>query len=332
MLELAWPWALALLPLPLLIRRLAPAAPAPQAALRVPFGDELDTELPGASRPAPWRLWLAALAWILLVAAVARPEWLGEPLELPVAGRDLMLAVDLSESMGIEDFVIGDQAVDRITATKSIAGEFLDRRKGDRVGLILFGDQPFLQAPLTFDRATVRQLLHEAVIGLAGKRTSIGDAIGLAVKRLKDQDVKSRVLILLTDGANTAGQLEPLQAAEVAGRVGLRIHTVGIGADRMIMNTFFGRQVVNPSQDLDEATLKAIAEKTGGRYFRARDTKELESIYEELDRLEPVTGDPEVFRPVAPLFFWPLGTALMIAFLLGAGGLRRHRAGFPNGA
>ncbi|MGH8552097.1 MAG: VWA domain-containing protein, partial [Methylococcales bacterium] len=181
--------------------------------------------------------------------------------------------------------------------------------------LILFGDQAYLQAPLTFDRATVAAFLDEAVIGLAGEKTAIGDAIGLAVKRLRKNPSDQRVLVLITDGANTAGLVSPLKAAELAAREGLKIYTIGIGADEMIIRDFFGARRVNPSADLDEKTLTQIAEKTGARYFRARDTRELEKIYALLDRLEPVEKEKQYYRPKTTLFHWPLGLAVILAFL-----------------
>ncbi len=316
MIHFEWPWLFLFLPLPILIRKiLSPAPVAEEAALKVPFlGDfRPQSALSGEARLPRWPMFLAALAWVLLVSASTRPQWLGEAVELPVSGRDLMLAVDLSGSMQEEDFVIGNQAVDRLTATKKVAGEFIERRIGDRIGLILFGRQAYIQAPLTFDRKTVKTLLFESAIGLAGKETAIGNAIGLAVKRLRDGNTESRVLVLLTDGANTAGEIEPVKAAELAADEGLKIYTIGIGADEMIIRSFFGSRRVNPSADLDEKTLQGIAETTGGRYFRARDTTELEKIYRAIDQLEPVEKDSQTFRPTTELYFWPLGAALMVA-------------------
>jgi Ca-activated chloride channel family protein len=315
MIHFEWPWLLSLLPLPLLIRWLLPAhKPVEQAALKVPFLDDFSE---GDVRVIPqtgrWPFLAAAIAWILLVAACTRPQWLGEPIEQAVSGRDLMLAVDLSGSMEVQDFVINRQAVDRLTATKWVAGDFINRRVGDRIGLILFGTQAYLQTPLTFDRKTVMTLLDESAIGLAGDNTAIGDAIGLAVKRLKNQEVNSRVLILMTDGANTAGEVSPLKAAELAAENQLKIYTIGIGADEMLVRSFFGAQKVNPSQDLDEKTLTAIAEKTGGVYFRARNTDELNKIYQLLDQLEPVEKDKQYFRPKSELYYWPLAGALLLA-------------------
>jgi Ca-activated chloride channel family protein len=206
--------------------------------------------------------------------------------------------------------------VDRLTATKAVAGEFIERRVGDRLGLILFGDTAYLQAPLTFDRKTVRTLLDESVIGLAGDKTAIGDAIGLGVKRLRDNPEGQRILILLSDGANTAGTVAPLQAAGLAAQAGLKVYTIGIGADEMVIRDLLGSRKVNPSQDLDEPTMRGIAEQTGGRYFRARDVKELEQIYRMLDELEPIERDKRYYRPRTELYPWPLGAALALSFVL----------------
>ena len=326
-LELAWPWMLAALPLPLLVVWLVPrSVHRPDGALRVPFFEALvagrRTAEPGRSR---LRLIAAAVAWSLLVGAAARPQLQGDPIRLPVTGRDILLAVDISGSMETPDMRVGQRVTDRLTAVKFVAGDFIERRVGDRLGLILFGDQAYLQTPLTFDRNTVRTLLEESAIGLAGKRTAIGDAIGLAVKRLRDQPQENRVLVLLTDGANTAGSVDPLKAADLAAQEGVRIYTIGVGAEETVVRGFFGIQRM-PATDLDEKTLTAIAAKTGGRYFRARDVAGLQKIYALLDQLEPVSEDEETFRPVRELYLWPLAAALAISALLAvlAGGLRRR--------
>lgn len=342
MFQFEWWWAFGLLPLPLLFRFLLPAVHNQEAALRVPFVNDFTVAPTHRAniRSGGVRLWLAILAWVLLVTATARPQWLGEAVELPVSGRDLMLAVDLSGSMEMNDFEINGREVDRLTATKWVAGNFIDKRVGDRLGLILFGKQAYLQTPLTFDRETVKKLLYEAVIGLAGKETAIGDAIGLAVKRLREAEsqeagernppnddsknkLADKILILLTDGANTAGEVEPIKAAELAAESGLKIYTIGIGADEMVVNSFFGMRRVNPSSDLDEESLKKIAQVTGGRYFRARDTDELQKIYQLLDKLEPVTKETQQFRPTTALFMWPLGLALALAGIVLVIQLRR---------
>ncbi len=318
MIQLFTPWLLVALPFPLLIYWLAPAKlNANQSALRVPFlGDFAQNEIIKIHSPNRTRLYLAALAWTLLVFASARPQWLGEPIEQAMSGRDLMLAVDLSASMQEQDFILNKQAVDRLTAIKAIATEFINRRVGDRLGLILFGTQAYLQTPLTFDRKTVATLLNESAIGLAGDNTAIGDAIGLAVKRLRNESQNSRVLILLTDGANTAGEVSPLKAAELAAANHLKIYTIGIGADEMLVGGFFGYRKVNPSADIDEGTLIKIAESTGGYYYRAKSLDELNNIYMRLDELEPVEKEKQYFRPKRELYFIPLAMALALAGLL----------------
>ena len=311
----AWPWLLLLAPLPWLLRKLLPAVPASDLqALRVPWFGAVAGKQTGWMR-RPWLALTAALIWLLLVIAAARPQWIGEIESVPVTGRDLLLAVDISGSMDTQDMILNQKAVNRLQVVKKVAGEFIQRRHGDRVGLILFGSRAYLQTPLTFDTETTATLLEESEIGLAGRETAIGDAIGLAVKRLRDDTEADRVLVLLTDGANTSGEVQPLQAAEFAARDGLTVYTVGVGADEMMVKDFFGSRVVNPSADLDEDTLRTIAERTGGRYFRARDAVSLEKIYAILDELEPVESDVEIIRPVNELFFWPLGFAYALALL-----------------
>jgi Ca-activated chloride channel family protein len=320
MIHFEWPWLFLALPLPVLARLLLPRADdAVEAALRVPglAAFSLDNAAPALRQlPKRGRLWLAILAWLLLVTAAARPVWLGDPIDLPVSGRDLMLAVDLSGSMQTPDFVINDQQVDRLDAIKHIAGQFIDQRVGDRLGLILFGSNAYLQTPLTFDRNTVHQMLDESAIGLAGEQTAIGDAIGLAVKRLRNQPPGNRVLILLTDGVSNAGELSPLKAAQLAAKAGVTIYTIGIGADSMQVPSLFGMQTVNLNGDLDEATLRAIANTTGGRYFRARDSAELNQIYGVIDKLQPVDQQTQTFRPRTTLFYWPLAASLLLASLI----------------
>ena len=315
MFEFAWPWMLALLPMPWLARRwLAAVGRRHDAALRVPdLGDFSGVTAGTQLLKASTAQWLALAAWLLLVLASANPRWLDEPVGVAASGRDLMLVVDLSESMEVKDFLLNDEPVDRLVALKHVARQFIEQRKGDRIGLVLFGEQAYLNVPLTFDRPTVSRMLDETAIGLAGRSTAIGDAIGLAAKRLRAQDAPVKTIILMTDGANTSGQVDPKRAARLAAAAGLRIYTIGIGADEMIVNQLFGRIRVNPSQDLDEDTLRDIAKETGGQYFRARDVNELQKIYAELDRLEPVARDEEHFRPVQTLFPWPLGAAILIA-------------------
>jgi Ca-activated chloride channel family protein len=318
----AWWWMLLLLPLPLLVRRrLPPQVLDNDAALRVPAPVEfarLDAvrSIGGTSA----RLWVLWLIWALAVLAAARPQFVGEALSLPVSGRDLLMAVDLSGSMEEQDFEIDGNYVDRLTATKVVADDFIDRRVGDRIGLILFGREAYLQTPLTFDRQTVRTLLAESAIGLAGKETAIGDAIGLAIRTLEDAGVEAgrRVLILLTDGANTAGAVDPLKAADLAAQRDMVIYTIGIGATALTVRGIFGVRQINPSADLDEAALTQIAELTGGQYFRARDTEELAEIYAIVDELEPAESDESGYRPVEEYFHWPLTAAAVLAIMFAA--------------
>ena len=229
-----------------------------------------------------------------------------------------MLAVDISGSMGTEDLQLGGQLVNRLTVVKKVVGEFIEARDGDRVGLILFGTNAYLQAPLTFDLPTVDRLLIEAPVGIAGGKTAIGDAIGLAVKRLRQRPDGDRVVVLLTDGANNVGEVAPIKAAELAAQDGIRIYTVGVGADEMRLPSLlgvFGSRVVNPSAELDEDTLTDIATTTGGRYFRAQNTAKLIEIYDLIDELEPIEQEAETYRPIAVLYHWPLGAG-WLGFLL----------------
>lgn len=316
-LQFAWPWLLLALPLPLLSLRWLPRARAASAAaLRVPFLAVLrgSSLLESRSRTARWRRTVATLAWIALLLAAARPQILGESVQIPVTGRSLMLAVDISGSMVNADMHIRGRQVSRLVAVQDLANDFLARRVGDRVGLILFGREAYLQVPLTLDRQTVAALLGEAQVGLAGRETAIGDAIGLAVKRLRDQPEKNRVLLLLTDGANTAGAVDPGKAADLAAQEGVRIYTIGVGGDEMRISTPFGTRRL-PATDLDEGLLRGIADKTGGRYFRARDSAGLARIYAELDAIEPASEDALSYRPVYELYTWPLGIALALSIV-----------------
>lgn len=320
--SLAWPWVLLALPLPLFFRYLLPEAKGlSEAGLRVPSIESFSTlkDRSGTEQLLNWRFWIAVIAWLLLVLAAARPERIGEELDVPVAGRNLMLAVDLSGSMDQKDFELVGRRVDRLTATKAVAGDFIERREGDRIGLILFGERAYLQVPLTLDRETVNILLMEAFIGLAGEKTAIGDAITLAVRRVHEQkkDEGEQVLVLLTDGANTAGEVQPLKAAQLAQQVGLRIYTIGIGAEQLeVASLIGGRRRINPSADLDEDTLTQIAQLTGGRYFRATDTASLQDIYKLVDELEPVVEPESGFRPVKSYYFYPLGLAVLLVTLM----------------
>lgn len=312
MLELTWPWLLCLLPLPILFYLLPKVAPKGHA-LWFPNARYLANRQENLPSKKSIRLpmVLLCLAWVCLVFAIARPTWLGAPTQVTPSGRDLLIALDLSGSMQIKDMTLNGHPTDRLTAAKSVLSDFIKNRRGDRIGLIVFGSKAYLQAPLSFDTKTINQLVQEEQIGFAGEQTAIGDAIGLGIKRLENKPSDKKVLILMTDGANTAGRVKPDQAASFAASQHLRIHTIGIGADSMQVQGFFGPQTINPSNDLDEKMLKNIAQKTGGEYFRAKSTDDLRRIYKTLDALEPTPAQAIWQRPITSYFHW-LGLAAMI--------------------
>lgn len=318
MIEWLWPWAAVLIPLPILARWLMPEASHGSGAIRVPFFEmltSLSTQSSGRSRRKLLLMIVAALAWLLLVAAIARPTWVGDAVTLPQSGRDLMLAIDISGSMRQDDMQVGKRYVSRLEAVKAVVGDFARQRRGDRLGLILFGEQGYLQTPLTFDRDTVRIQLSEALPGFAGNSTAIGDAIGMSVATLRERPQSSRLLILLTDGANTAGS-DPRMATDIAVEAGIRIHTIGVGADSVMERNIFGQVRESfPSRDLDEELLKDIARRTGGEFFRARDPKSMAQIYEEINKLEPVPEE-STYRPIRSLSHLPFTGSLALMSLL----------------
>ena len=310
--------AFLLVPVPILVRWLIKASKKKQPALTVPSLEGfsgLSTNESFSATLSTVKLIILWLAWILLIAAVARPQWVGEMVSLPTTGRDLMLAIDISGSMATEDMQVNNDYVDRLSVVKAVISQFLDARKGDRVGLVLFGTNAYVQAPLTFDLKSVKKLMIEAPVGIAGGKTAIGDAIGLTVKRLRERQNEEKVVILLTDGANNVGEIPPIKAAELASVDGIKIYTIGVGAEEMRVPSLFGSlagRTTNPSADLDEETLSKIAEATQGRYFRAKDTNTLAQIYELIDKLEPIEQEPETYRPFQVLYYWPLGISLCL--------------------
>ncbi len=311
MIHIAWPWMLLCLPLPWLLGRMLPHVQPQGGALFLPFAATVSATMTPTLRARSHGRWLLfSLVWLLLVAAAVRPQWLGDPQPVPTTGRRLMLAVDVSGSMATQD--MADNAT-RLQVVQKVAGDFIRHRRGDQVGLILFGTQPYLQAPLTADLDTVGQFLRESMVGVAGPQTAIGDAIGLAIKRLRaEQDGAGqpgdRVLILLTDGGNNAGLMDPLAAAKIAAGAGLRIYTIGVGAASQ--QGFFG---TSANTDLDEVTLKSIADLTKGEYFRAADADALEKVYARIDKLEPSAGREQWYRPSSEWFHWPLALALLLS-------------------
>ncbi len=309
MIHIAWPWMILCLPLPWLSRRFLPEAMLQGSALFLPFAETVSmAHTPVLHVSSRKRSLLFALVWLLLVASAMRPQWLDDPLPVPTTGRQLLLAVDVSGSMATRDMA-GNAS--RLNVVQKVAGDFINHRNGDQVGLILFGTQPYLQAPLTTDLETVSQFLREAMIGVAGSQTAIGDAIGLALKRLQSARAVSKgemVLILLTDGGNNAGLMDPIAAAKMAASSGLRIYTIGVGA--AVRESFFG---TSGNTDLDEDTLKEIAKITGGEYYRATDADALQNVYARIDKLEPAAGREQWYRPHSEWFIWPLALALLLS-------------------
>lgn len=312
----AWPGWLLAVPLPWLARRLLPPDEGHGAALRLPVGERIHAVAQtGAGPRLHMRGGLQWLAWALLCIAAARPQQLGEPVQPPSQGRELLLALDLSGSMSEPDMELGGRPVDRLTAAKAVIADFLERRAGDRVGLLVFGRRAYMLSPLTLDRHSVREQLKDTVAGLAGQETAIGDALGLAVKRLHDQDSARRVVVLLTDGVNTAGALEPARAAGLAADAGVRVHTIAFGGDGSLSLFGFKLPMPGAGDDIDEIALRMIATRTGGRFFRARETEELAQIYAEIDRLEPVQRPGPAVRPKIERYPWPLAAALACGLL-----------------
>lgn len=312
---LLWPWALLMLVLPLLVKLLPKLVPDQGRALVVPAGSALRSATGEGQTQSQFSLarLLALFCWVFLVVAATRPQWQGAVVVSEVSGRDLMMNIDISGSMNEADMHSGNSSFSRIDVVRKVAADFIERRAGDRIGLIMFGSQAYVQTPLTLDHKTVAHFMSEAQVGLAGRSTAIGDAIGLAVKRLRDRPQESRVIVLLTDGANSAGVVDPLDAARVAAASDIRIHAIGVGAEKRA-GTIFGMRVPAGRSELDEKTLLQIAEITGGEYFRARDPGELEKIYAALDEIEPTRTEQDQYRPRSELFPWPLSLALLLSF------------------
>lgn len=310
MFHLAWPWMALLIPLPWLLLRLRSAARPGGSALYLPFAASVAAPATTAALPRGVLALLAAV-WGLLVLAAMRPQWLGQPLPVPTSGRQIMLAIDCSGSMASQDM----GGASRLEIVQVVAGRFIAQRRGDQIGLILFGSRPYLQAPLTTDITTVQQFLDEAVVGVAGPQTAIGDAIGLAIKELRQRErtggapMHQSVLILLTDGGNDAGVMPPLEAARLAAQTGLRIFTIGVGAAEE--QSLFG--LTSGNTDLDVGLLQNIASSTGGEFFRATNPQALQAVYRRINELEPTAGNKQWLRPAAEWFTWPLALSLLLS-------------------
>ena len=319
MMSFDWPWILLLLPLPWLVYRLVPATQQSSNALFMPLLSlhRPHQQLPGSGLKHRLNTALLATIWLLLLLAAAKPIHPGEPIELPTSGRDMFLAIDLSGSMNIQDMILDNRRVDRLTMLKHVLRDFIEQRQGDRIGLIVFASEAYVLTPLTFDLDTAQQLLDETQIGFAGQRTAIGDAIGLAIKQLKDNPPDQRRLILLTDGANNSGTLNPIRAAELAAGQGITIHTIAFGSDGSAAPPgLFGFAGRDFSDDIDEQALIRISELTNGRFFRARNQQELTGIYREIDQQEKYETEQAAFHPEKSLFYIPLAIAMLLALLL----------------
>jgi len=314
MFELATPWVLIALPLPLIIWICLPrATTTSQSALNIPFFERLSSiQTAKTHHPILSFIWLL-LIWSLLVVALSGPRWLGEPRPLSREGHNIMLILDISGSMEIQDHLLNGRPSTRLSLVKHAAEMFIKNRPGDQLGLVLFGTRAYLQTPLTHDHASILMRLKDATVGLAGKTTSIGDALGLAVKHMQHVPPKGRVVILLTDGANNSGALPPLKAAKIAHTDGIKVYTIGLGSSNTAIQRYGSIPVM--ADDLDENTLKTIASMTGGRYFRATDKRSLDSIYQLINQLETVPQSDATVRPEIDYYLWPLTLALFCFML-----------------
>ena len=311
---LYWPWALVAVVLPIIVRLLMSPTPAPQTSLRWPHFPAMPLH---SKRLFSWRRYrvvLVSLSYMVLVIASARPVVVGDQIQLPRTGRDLMLVIDISQSMGQQDWGV---STTRMSVVKQVVGDFITRRFGDRVGIILFGSRAYLQTPLTFDLEAIQLQLNEATVGMAGPATALGDAIGLTIKHLRDTDAQHKVMILVSDGATNAGRVSAEEAAQVAVDFGLTVHTIGVGS---IAHSETG--------SFDAVLLQSLADASGGQFFQARARSELEVVYRVLDAIEPATIESEIVRQTTELYPWPLALALLLACLTVIGEMRTR---FYNG-
>jgi Ca-activated chloride channel family protein len=316
MLEFGWPWMFALLPLPILVWWLLPPYRARQASIQVPFFERLAA----ATGQKPQRgavvmqrrvaqMIAASLIWLLLVAAMARPQWVGDPVTRTVSARDLILAIDISGSMDQRDFMTADgETLTRLDGVKRVIGEFIARRKGDRIALIVFGTKAYVQVPFTQDLETARHVLDQTAVGMGGQQTAVGDTIGLAIKTFSASKAQQKLLVLLTDGNDTASRVPPEHAADIARQNDVAVYTVGVGDPS-----------ASGESRVDLGVLQAVATTTGGHFFRAEDGAQLEAIYADIDRLAPAKVQTLSWRPKLPLFHWPLGAAVVLGLLLWLG-------------
>ena len=318
-----YPWAFLLLVLAWPAYRYLPEYREARSALRVPFFAAMSQaagQTPGASGAGGgrWQQVLNLLVWALLITACARPVFVEKAIEREQPIRDLMLAIDISQSMETADYTDANgRQVDRLSAVKEVVREFIERRKDDRVGLVVFGTGAYPQAPLTLDHASLLVLLDEVGIGMAGPNTALGDAIGLTIKLLDHGKEQEKVLILLTDGNDTSSAITPEHAARMARDRGITVHTIGIGDPQ-----------ASGEAKVDLQTLQEVADATGGRFFRAGDRGALQDVYATLDQLTPHTVKTLSHQPKRDLFWWPLAAAMLL--LLGAHGLSALSARYSS--
>ena len=319
------PQAAWLLLLPLVVYFMFPAIKKTYGdALKVPFLADIkqiqSVSGKGISfKPAVFsaiKIFLLALVWVLMVLALCRPQWVGKPIPVKNEGREILLVVDISNSMSEDDFQYKNKMYSRLTAVKNVIDNFIDKRTSDRIGLVLFGTQAYLQAPLTYDKQSVKEILWNADAGMAGNSTSIGDAVGVALKNLAESEGKpeNKVIILLTDGENNDGSLSLPQAIALAKEEGVKIYTIGAGSDSE--NFFGGLFSIPVNTGLDEESLQALAEETKGNYFRAKDVNSLFQIYNEIDKLEPMTSEGRYVQEVKELYPYAAAMALILFMIL----------------
>ena len=316
MIEFVYPWAFVLIFLPILVTLLAPAYKERKSSIKVPYfarlvdvtGEKPQSGAVLLNRNNLQRL-LVAFSWLCIVTAIAKPEMIGAPINQEKSARDLMIAVDLSGSMAVEDFTLPEtknetEKVNRLVAVKHVLNTFVKGREHDRLGLILFGDVPYLQAPFTDDIATWQALLNESDIGMAGQSTAFGDAIGLAISVFEQSDTQNRVLIVLTDGNDTASKVPPVEAAKVAAAHDIKIYTIAIGDPSAV-----------GEEKVDLKVLKEMAELTQGKSFQALNSEELLTVYAEIDKLEPQQFDSLSFRPRVSIHHYPIALFFSIYLL-----------------
>lgn len=316
MFEFAYLWVWLLFPLPWLIRAVVPAAQYQQAPLALPKAARFISPRQ-VTQSASVKFWLLpVLIWLCLLGALAQPQWVGDPVPITQERREMMIALDLSGSMQAEDMTLHGRQVSRLQMAHSILADFIERRQGDRIGLIVYADDAYLYSPLTTDLKALAQLAREAQIGLAGQRTALGDAVALSFKSMEESESNPPVVLMLTDGINNSGSISTDEALQLAQHTAVRMHTIGIGSDEMVVQGLFGQRRIDPSAEMDETFLRQIASATGGQYFRARNEEEMRQIYTLIDELEPIADDSQHLRPRYSLAHWPLGSGAVLVLLM----------------